>query len=100
MTTLQYIVAEGSGVSGVSANVSSYPLNVANSVNPVWRKSIYSFFLGLHMLSHFIYPYFTVLLPPQFLYLVYCLPPTPVSPFPRPLPFCGPHPPLDICGSF
>ncbi|KUI68196.1 6-hydroxy-D-nicotine oxidase [Cytospora mali] len=47
MTTLKYIVAEGSGVSGVSVNVSSYPLNVANSVNPVWRTSIYSFVLGL-----------------------------------------------------
>ncbi|CAJ2507919.1 Uu.00g091050.m01.CDS01 [Anthostomella pinea] len=46
MATLQYIVADGSGVSGISVNVSSYPLDVANSVNPVWRTSIYSFVIG------------------------------------------------------
>lgn len=47
MAALRYICAEGSGVSGVSVNVSSYPLNVANSVNPVWRTSIYSFVVAL-----------------------------------------------------
>lgn len=47
MTALKFIVSEGSGVSGVSVNVSSYPLGVTNSVNPVWRTSIYSFVLGM-----------------------------------------------------
>lgn len=47
MTTLKYLVSEGAGVSGVSVNVSSYPFGVSNSVNPVWRESIYSFTLGL-----------------------------------------------------
>lgn len=49
MTTLKYIVAESAGVSGVSVNVSSFPLNVANSVNPVWRTSIYSFVLAQYV---------------------------------------------------
>lgn len=50
MTALKFVVSEGAGVSGVSVNVSSYPLDVTNSVNPVWRSSIYSLTLGLYVL--------------------------------------------------
>lgn len=49
--TLKYIASEGAVISAVSANVSSYPLDVANSVNSVWRSSIYSIVIGLYVLT-------------------------------------------------
>lgn len=49
MSALKFLVAEGAGISGVSVNVSSYPIGVANSVNPLWRTSIYSFVLGMYV---------------------------------------------------
>lgn len=51
MKAFKYIVADNpdGGISVVSVNVSSYPLNVRNSVNPVWRTSIFSVVIGLYV---------------------------------------------------
>ncbi|CAN8097824.1 unnamed protein product [Discula destructiva] len=44
---IDYIVGAGGVFSGVSTNVSAFPSNVENSVNPLWRSTIFNSVIAL-----------------------------------------------------
>jgi len=44
---IEYIVGAGGVFSGVSTNVSAFPSNVENSVNPLWRSTIFNSVIAL-----------------------------------------------------
>lgn len=53
LEAIEYIVGAGGVFSGVSTNVSGFPINVENSVNPLWRTTIFNTVIALYVSSQF-----------------------------------------------